>query len=337
MSNDSRIQIIAEVGVNHNGDMDMAHKLIDKSIEAGADIVKFQTFIADKIATEDAVKANYQLQNSDASENQRGMLKKLQLSKDQHYELISHCKKCNIEFLSTAFDIDSLRFLKKLGLNLFKVPSGELTNLPYLREIASYKKELIVSTGMANLSEIESAINAIESSGLPRQKIVVLHCTTSYPTNIYDVNLNAMKTISNAFKVEMGYSDHTKDIEIAIAASAIGAKVIEKNLTLNKNLSGPDHKASLEPNEFRKMVKYIRNVEIALGDGIKKPVQSELLNINNARKSIVAKKFIKEGDIFCENNITTKRPGNGLSPMIWDELIGKEASRNYDEDEFIEL
>ena len=337
MSNDSRIQIIAEVGVNHNGDMDMAHKLIDKSIEAGADIVKFQTFLADKIATEDAVKANYQLQNSDASENQRGMLRKLQLSKDQHYELISHCKKCKIEFLSTAFDIDSLRFLKKLGLNLFKVPSGELTNLPYLREIASYKKELIVSTGMANLSEIESAINAIESSGLPRQKIIVLHCTTSYPTNIYDVNLNAMKTISNAFKVEMGYSDHTKDIEIAIAASAIGAKVIEKHITLDKNLSGPDHKASLEPNEFRKMVKYIRNIEIALGDGIKKPVQSELLNINNARKSIVAKKFIKEGDIFCENNITTKRPGNGLSPMIWDELIGKEASRNYDEDEFIEL
>ena len=337
MSNDSRIQIIAEVGVNHNGDMDMAHKLIDKSIEAGADIVKFQTFLADKIATEDAVKANYQLQNSDASENQRGMLRKLQLSKDQHYELISHCKKCKIEFLSTAFDIDSLRFLKKLGLNLFKVPSGELTNLPYLREIASYKKELIVSTGMANLSEIESAINAIESSGLPRQKIIVLHCTTSYPTNIYDVNLNAMKTISNAFKVEMGYSDHTKDIEIAIAASAIGAKVIEKHITLDKNLSGPDHKASLEPNEFRKMVKYIRNIEIALGDGIKKPVQSELLNINNARKSIVAKKFIKEGDIFCENNITTKRPGNGLSPMIWDELIGKEARRNYDEDEFIEL
>ncbi|AOP33677.1 N-acetylneuraminate synthase [Leptospira tipperaryensis] len=329
--------IIAEAGVNHNGSMEMAHQLIDVAADAGVDIVKFQTFEADKLATKSAEKANYQNNTTDSSESQLEMLKKLELSKDGHFSLIEHCKNRNIEFLSTAFDLHSLAFLNELNLRRYKIPSGEITNLPYLQKIGSLGKPIILSTGMATLGEIESAIFVLEKAGLKRQELTVLHCNTEYPTPFSDVNLLAMETIRQSFKVSVGYSDHTSGIEVSIAAVALGAGVIEKHFTLNKSLPGPDHKASLEPNELKAMVDAIRNIERSLGDGIKRPTPSESKNIQIARKSIVANSRIKEGEEFTSKNLSAKRPGTGISPMRLNEIIGLKAKRDFAEDDLIEL
>ena len=329
--------IIAEAGVNHNGYIVLAKKLIDSAYEAGADAVKFQTFKAEKLISKNAPKAEYQKQTTDSNESQYDMIKKLELDVETHRELLSYCKRKNIIFLSTPFDLDSIDLLNKLGLNIFKIGSGEITNLPYLRKIGSLKKKVIISTGMSDLGEIEDALNILISSGTSKENITVLHCNTEYPTPIEDVNLKAMLTIKNAFDIKVGYSDHTLGIEIPIAAVAIGATVIEKHFTLDKTMEGPDHKASLEPHELKQMVRSIRNIEKAIGDGIKKPSLSEKKNINIARKSIVASKEIKKGEIFSENNLTVKRPGNGISPMRWDEFIGKVSTNDYNADDLIEL
>ena len=327
--------IIAEAGVNHNGQIELAYSLIKKAAECGADIVKFQTFKARDLATDLANKSSYQKENTDASGNQVTMLSKLQLTKTQHLELIDYSKTCGIEFLSTGFDIKSLEFLKSLDLKRYKVPSGEITNYPYLYKVGGFKKEIILSTGMANLGEIESAIDVIESAGTSRNNITVLHCSSAYPAPIYEANLKSMKTISKAFGVKVGYSDHTLGTEVAIAAVALGASIIEKHITLNRNLDGPDHQASTEPEEFQKMVQAIRNVDQALGNGIKKSTPSEQENILLARKSIVASKKIKKGETFNHINLSTKRPASGISPMRWNDFIGKQASRDYEEDELI--
>ncbi|MBM9547649.1 N-acetylneuraminate synthase, partial [Leptospira sp. 201903074] len=290
--------IIAEAGVNHNGDLKLAHQLIDIACEAGVDIVKFQTFRAEALVTESAKKAEYQAASTDPEESQYSMLKKLEISPSAHKELIDHCFDKNIEFLSTAFDLESLDFLTTLNLKRFKIPSGEITNLPYLEAIGKLGKPVILSTGMANLGEIEEAILVLESSGLPRDLLTVLHCTTEYPTPFSDVNLLALQSIKNAFGVSVGYSDHTSGIEISLAAVALGATVIEKHFTLDKNLPGPDHKASLDPTELKQLVAGIRNIELALGDGIKRPTASEIKNIPIARKSIIANSLIKKGDVF---------------------------------------
>ena len=330
--------IIAEVGVNHNGDINIAKKLIDVAVDAGADAVKFQTFKAELGVLKNAKKADYQIKNTkDATETQYEMVKKLELSEQMHYELISYCKTKNIMFLSTPFDHDSIELLNSLGLEIFKIPSGEITNLPYLRHIGRLNKKVILSTGMADIGEIEDALDILISSGTNKENITVLHANTMYPTPMEDVNLRAMQTIAFTFKVDVGYSDHTLGIEAPIAAVALGAKVIEKHFTLDRNLPGPDHKASLEPDELKAMVKAIRNIEKALGNGIKKPTKSETPNIKIARKSIVAKRAIKKGEIFTEKNITTKRPGDGISPMRWDEVIGRTANKDYKEDDLIEI
>ena len=328
--------IIAEAGVNHNGDIELAKKLIDAAKDAGADYVKFQTFKAIKLASKKAEKAKYQIENTgNNTESQFDMLKKLELSKEMHFELIKHCKKREIKFLSTAFDLDSIDFLNELKIDLFKAPSGELTNLPYLRKIGGLGKPIILSTGMANMQEIEDALNILLEAGTPKDNIAILHCNTEYPTPMHDVNLNAMLSIKNKFKVDVGYSDHTLGIEIPTAAVALGATIIEKHFTLDKTMEGPDHKASLEPNELKAMVDAIRNIETALGNGIKTPSESELKNKSIARKSIVANSDIKKGETFTNENITIKRPGNGVSPMLWDDYIGKKASKDYIEDELI--
>lgn len=329
------IFIIAEAGVNHNGDINTAKKLIDAAVEAGADAVKFQTFKADKIVSKSARKADYQKTTTDSQESQYDMIKKLELDEKMHFELMAHCKSRNIMFLSTPFDHDSIGLLCSMGLEIFKVPSGEITNLPYLRYIGSLKKEVILSTGMADLGEIEDALNILTAAGTEKDKITVLHATTEYPCPFDEVNLKAMQTIANAFGVRVGYSDHTKGIEIPVAAAAMGAAVIEKHFTLDKNMEGPDHKASLEPHELTAMVSAIRNIERALGDGIKRPSRSEMKNIDVARKSIVASNSIKKGDVLSEENITVKRPGTGISPMRWDELIGSAAKKDYEKDELI--
>ncbi|TGM31709.1 N-acetylneuraminate synthase [Leptospira biflexa] len=329
--------IIAEAGVNHNGDMKLAEELIDIAFEAGVDVVKFQTFTAENLVTESAKKATYQTLSTDPNETQYTMLKKLEISNEEHWKLIDHCKKKNIEFLSTAFDIESLEFLTKLNLNRYKIPSGEITNLPYLKMIGRLNKPVILSTGMSTLGEIEAAIAILEGSGLSRQDLTVLHCNTEYPTPVYDVNLNAMISIRDAFGVSVGYSDHTSGIEISLAAVAMGATVIEKHFTIDKTLPGPDHKASLNPIELISLVKGIRNIEQALGDGIKRPSKSEEKNKNIARKSIVAKCLIKFGDTFSSDNLTTKRPGNGISPMRMDEVFGRVAKRDFLKDEIIEI
>lgn len=329
--------IIAEAGVNHNGDLRLAHELIDIACEAGVDIVKFQTFTASALVTESAKKAEYQTASTDPEESQYSMLKKLELSPQAHKELIDHCKFKNIEFLSTAFDLESLEFLTTLNLNRFKIPSGEITNLPYLEAIGKLGKPVILSTGMAKLAEIEEAILVLENNGLEREFLTVLHCNTEYPTPFSDVNLLAMQSIKNAFKVSVGYSDHTSGIDISLAAVALGATVIEKHFTIDKNLPGPDHKASLDPAELKKLVIGIRNIEQSLGDGIKRPTFSESKNIAIARKSIIANCSIKEGDIFSKENLTTKRPGTGISPMRLNEIIGKKAKRDFQKDELIEL
>ena len=331
----STTYIIAEAGVNHNGSLKTAKQLIDVASEAGVDAVKFQTFKADKLVSKLAQKADYQKKTTDAAESQYEMIRKLELDRAAHLELMAYCKTKNIEFLSTPFDHDSIEMLHELGLATFKVPSGEITNLPYLRHIGCLNKSVILSTGMANLGEIEAAIQALVQAGTQRERISILHANTEYPTPMQDVNLRAMQTLGQAFNLAYGYSDHTNGIEVPIAAVALGASVIEKHFTLDKNLPGPDHKASLEPDELVAMVRAIRNIELALGSSLKQPSPSEAKNKAIARKSLIAKVAIQQGETFTEDNLTVKRPGNGISPMRWDEVIGAVAQRNYQEDELI--
>ena len=329
--------IIAEAGVNHNGRIETAGQLIEIAAEAGADLVKFQTFSADRLVTGSASKADYQLETTSTSESQHEMIRKLELSREMHEELIAHCKKCGVGFFSTGFDPQSVDLLAELGLDRFKIPSGEITNLPYLRHIGQYGKPVILSTGMARLGEIEAALEVLEASGTPRERGTVLHCNTEYPTPMADVNLKAMLAIRDAFGVQVGYSDHTLGIEVPIAAVAMGATVIEKHFTLDRNLPGPDHRASLEPDELKAMVQAIRNIELTLsGDGLKRPSRSESKNLEIARKSLVALVPIKAGDLFTEANLGVKRPGSGISPMRWDDFIGRPANRDYQADELIE-
>ena len=331
----NKVLIIAEAGVNHNGSIDLAKKLIDVAADSGADAVKFQTFKAENLATLYAKKANYQKNLTSQKESQFDMLKKLELNKEMHIELINYSKVKNIKFLSSPFDLESIELLKDLGLEIFKIPSGEITNLPYLRHIGKLNKKVILSTGMSNMDEIKNALDVLINSGTEKNNIIVLHANTEYPTPMEDVNLKAMLTIGKELDVNFGYSDHTLGIEIDIAAVAMGAICIEKHFTLNCNMEGPDHKASLEPDQLKEMVRTIRNIELALGSSIKKPSKSELANIQIARKSIVAKTKIKKGDILIENNITVKRPSGGISPMKWDEVIGTKATKNYKKDELI--
>lgn len=328
--------IIAEAGVNHNGSLDMALQLIDVAFAAGADAVKFQTFKAEKVIAVNAPKANYQKESTGSDESQLEMVKKLELDEKAHIVLYQRCHDKNIQFLSTPFDLESIELLHRLGLEIFKIPSGEITNLPYLRKLGTLKKRLILSTGMADLGEIEDALDILTESGTPLGKITVLHCNTEYPTPFEDVNLKAMLTIQNAFPgFAVGYSDHTIGIEVPIAAVAMGAMVVEKHFTLDRNLPGPDHKSSLEPDELKAMVRAIRNIEKSLGTGIKKPSPSELKNKLIARKSVVASRSIKKGEIFSESNITVKRPGTGITPMRWDEMIGRKAGKDYKTDDII--
>ena len=330
--------IIAEAGVNHNGDIDLAKKLVVEAAAAGADLVKFQTFLANKIVSSTAPKAENQKRTTDSGESQFKMIQKLELSRESHEVLIEECRRQGIGFFSTAFDPESFDMLLDLGcVDLIKIPSGEITNLPLLRYMTRLGKPVLLSTGMANLGEVEAAIQVIEASGTPRQLITILHCTTEYPTPMEDVNLRALVSMKQAFGVQVGYSDHTPGIEVAIAAAALGATVIEKHFTLDRNLPGPDHKASLEPHELKAMVNAIRNIEVALGDGIKQPSCSELINKPIARKSIVARREINAGELFSEDDLATKRPETGISPMFWDEIIGKIARRNFAVDELIEL
>jgi len=334
---DMKTLIIAEAGVNHNGDLSLARQMIDVAARAGADMVKFQTFSADRLVTRYAEKANYQQQNTDASESQYEMLHRLELDRESHEALIQHCKKCGISFFSTAFDMLSVDFLHELGLEQFKIPSGEITNLPYLRHIGRLDKPIILSTGMSDMDEIEAALETLERAGTARGKITVLHCNTAYPTPMVDVNLNAMLTIRDQLGVAVGYSDHTPGIEVSIAAVALGATVIEKHFTLDRGLPGPDQKASLEPDELDALVSAVRNIEKAMGDGVKRPSPSELQNRAAARRSLVAARPIREGELFSEENLGVKRPGSGLSPMRWDDVVGRRAPRNFAPDEQIEL
>lgn len=334
-----RVLIIAEAGVNHNGSLELAKQLVDVAAEAGADLVKFQTFRATEIASGTATKANYQTRNEGGSAEggQLAMLERLELSAADHDALIAHCAERGIGFFSTGFDMASLDYLRSLGFERFKVPSGEITNLPYLRKLASFGRDLILSTGMATLGEIEAALNVIEAAGLSRSRVTVLHCTTEYPAPIEEVNLRAMTSIATAFGVPVGYSDHTNGIEVALAAVALGARVIEKHFTLDRGLPGPDHAASLEPGELEAMVCGIRKVEAALGSTQKRRTPSEARNVLVARKSIVAARAIRKGEILNDENLTAKRPGSGLSPMLWDQVIGRTAYRDFAPDEEIEL
>lgn len=327
--------VIAEAGVNHNGDINIAKKLVDVAVDAGADAVKFQTFKTELLVTEKAAKADYQKKLTGETESQFEMIKKLEQSYDDQKLLQEYCKSQNILFLSTAFDLDSLDFLNDIDLPFLKIPSGEITNLPYLRKVASFKKPIILSTGMATMGEIENAIGVFSECRLNLNDLTVLHCSTEYPTPIENTNLNAMNAIKDAFKVKVGYSDHTEGIEIPIAAVALGAKVIEKHFTLDKNMEGPDHKASLDPNELKLMIRGIRKIEAALGDGIKRPSLNELSNKDAVRKSIVAKSKIKLGDVFNEENICIKRPGTGIDPMLWDKILGTVSGKNYEKDDLI--
>ncbi len=327
--------IIAEAGVNHNGSIELAFKLIDAAVESGADAVKFQTFKAENLVSKNTQKAEYQKQTTNPLESQLDMLKKLELDVDVHKKLIKYCNAKGILFLSSPFDHDSIDLLNELGLEVFKIPSGEITNLPYLRRIGSLAKQVILSTGMSTLKEVGDALAILIDSGTKKENITVLHANTMYPTPMEDVNLNAMKTIKKEFDVAVGYSDHTLGIEVDIAAVAMGASIVEKHFTIDKAKEGPDHKASLEPEELRAMVIAIRNVEKALGDGIKIPSGSEKPNIVVARKSILASQKIKKGDTLTEENIIVKRPGNGISPMKWDEVIGLVAAKDYQVDDKI--
>ncbi len=332
------VLIIAEAGVNHNGSLDIAKQLIDKAVEAGVDIIKFQTFKSEKLVSKAARQAEYQQRNiGKKDEGQLAMLKKLELSHADHEELMAYCHEKGIRFFSTAFDMDSIEYLHSLDLGLWKIPSGEITNYPYLRKIAQYHEPVILSTGMCELSDIEATVNVLVEFGVEKEQITILHCNTEYPTPYEDVNLRAMLEIRDRFGVNVGYSDHTKGIEVPIAAVALGATVIEKHFTLDKNMEGPDHKASLEPDELKNMVVAIRNIESALGAGHKTVSESEQKNIEIARKSIVAACPIKKGEMFTEDNLTVKRPGNGISPMRWNEVIGKVATKDFEEEEMIAL
>ena len=327
--------IIAEAGVNHNGDIHIAMKLIDAAVSAGADAVKFQTFKTENVVSQTAPKAQYQKETGESNESQFDMLKKLELDIDAHKTLLSYCQKKGIKFLSTPFDHKSIDLLESLGLDVYKIPSGEITNLPYLRHIGSLSKKVIMSTGMTTMSEIQEALSILLKSGTLKENITILHANTMYPTPMQDVNLRAMLTIQNYFDIPVGYSDHTLGIEVDIAAVAMGATVIEKHFTLDKTLDGPDHQASLNPDELKSMVMAIRNIEKAMGDGKKVVSSSEKENKDIARKSITAIQKINKGDIFTEDNITVKRPGNGISPMKWDEVIGSKAKKNYLFDDLI--
>jgi N,N'-diacetyllegionaminate synthase len=331
----NRTLIIAEAGVNHNGDIDLAKQLVDVAADSGADYVKFQTFSADRLVTELADKAEYQKQSSDSSESQHAMLKRLELSVEMHLELIEHCELRSIKFLSTGFDIQSVDLLVGLGLNLIKIPSGEITNLPFLRYLGSLGLPVILSSGMSTMKDIGDALSILEQTGLSRDQTTVLHCTTEYPTPMDEVNLRAMNSIRKTLGVAVGYSDHTLGIEVSVAAVALGASVIEKHFTIDRSLPGPDHKASLEPVELAAMVEAIRNVEVALGSDVKEPTKSEIKNIQVARKSILAGRKIEIGEILSASNLIVKRPGDGISPMQWDRLIGQIACREYLPDEKI--
>jgi N,N'-diacetyllegionaminate synthase len=327
--------IIAEAGVNHNGSIRLAKNLIDVAAESGADAVKFQTFKAENVVSKNAQKAEYQKQTTDASESQFDMIKNLELDVEAHKELIAYCQEKNIIFLSTPFDHESIDLLSDLGLKIFKIPSGEITNLPYLRHIGSLDKKVILSTGMSSLQEVGDALNILVNAGTYKDNITILHANTMYPTPMEDVNLNAMLTIQKEQGVDIGYSDHTLGIEVDIAAVAMGASCIEKHFTLDKMMEGPDHKASLEPKELKSMVNAIRNIEKALGSSKKKPSPSESVNINVVRKSIVARQKVKKGDLLTDENITAKRPGTGISPMKWDVIVGTIATKNYEIDDLI--
>lgn len=322
--------IIAEAGVNHNGSLKLAKQLVDVAVKAQADAVKFQTFKTENEISKIAQKAQYQKETTDSNESQYDMVKKLELPFEDFKILQNYCKQKGIMFLSTPFELESVKFLESLNLDYMKIPSSEITNLPFLREIASHGGKVILSTGMSTLKEVEEAINVLKGC-----EISLLHCTTEYPCPYQDVNLKVIQTMKERFKLPVGYSDHTQGIEIAIAAAATGAEIIEKHFTLDKDMPGPDHKASLSPEELTQMVKSIRNLEKAVGDGIKKPSPSEIKNMEIARKSIVAKCDIKKGEMFSEKNLTTKRPGSGISPMKWDEIIGQIAQKEYKEDDLI--
>lgn len=334
-----RVLIIAEAGVNHNGNIENAYKLVDAAFEAGVDYVKFQTFKTEFAISKNAKKAKYQIDNTgDKEESQYEMVKKLELSHEQHQLLIAYCKTKGVKFFSTAFDLVSLEYLSEIGFELVKIPSGEITNLPYLVKASTLFKKVIISTGMASMQEVKDALAVFTNAGITKDNITILHCNTEYPTPMKDVNLKAMLSIGAEMGTKVGYSDHTLGIEVPIAAVALGATIIEKHFTLDRNMDGPDHVASLEPNELINMVSGIRNIELAIsGSGIKEPSESEFKNIAIARKSIVAIRDIAQGEIFSENNITTKRPGNGLSPMRWNEVIGTVSKRVFFEDELIEI
>ena len=329
------VLIIAEAGVNHNGNLDLALKMVDEAKRAGADIVKFQTAIPEKVISKYADKAEYQKKTTGNEESQLEMCKRIHLKLSDYDIIKKYCEELGIEFLSTPFDLESIDYLEKLGIRLWKIPSGEITNLPYLIKIAKTGKPVIMSTGMSELNEVEEAVNVLKENGAG--EITLLHCTTEYPAPFESVNLRAMNTLREKFGTEVGYSDHTVGFEAAVAAAVLGASVIEKHFTLNHNMEGPDHKASLEPEEFEVMVNNIRLIEKALGDGVKQPAEVEKKNIAIARKSIVAARDIKKGEIFTEDNITVKRPGSGISPMKWFEVLGTEAVRDFGEDELIEL
>ena len=334
----NKVIIIAEAGVNHNGSYELAKQLVDKAKEAGADYVKFQTAVPELVISAFAPKADYQIATTGGRESQLDMCRKIHLSLNDYKPLKEYCDRKEIKFLSTPFDLVSIELLDPLDMDFFKIPSGEITNKPYLRAIASKKRSVIMSTGMSNIDEIKEAVNILVQNGLERSNIILLHCNTEYPTPMEDVNLKAMLHIRDELGVSVGYSDHTNGLEIPIAAVALGATIIEKHFTLDRTLPGPDHKASLEPDELKEMVRAIRNVEIALsGSGIKEPSPSEIKNKDIARKSIVAAKAIHKGEPFTNENITVKRPGNGISPMKWDEVMGKIANREFQEDELIEL
>ncbi len=331
----THVTIIAEAGVNYNGSLETAYRMVDKAIEAGADIIKFQTGIPEKVMSAFAPKAAYQKETTGDGESQLEMVRKLMLKFEDFYPLKDYCTHNKIKFLSTPFDLDSIDFLDNLGCDIWKIPSGEITNLPYLERICETRKPVILSTGMSTLKEVREAIQILNNGGIP--KISLLHCTTEYPAPYSDVNLLAMLSMKDAFGLDVGYSDHTLGIEIPIAAVAMGATIIEKHFTLDRNMDGPDHKASLEPDELAAMVEAIRNVELAMGNGIKEPASSEIKNIVIARKSIIASRNIKKGEILTEENLTTKRPGTGISPMKWYDVIGTKAVRDFMEDEMIEL
>ena len=329
--------IIAEIGVNHNADLDLAYRLIDEAVLAGADAVKFQTAIPELVATGYAQKAAYQQQTTGLADSQLDMIRKLLFPLETFRDIHRYCQDKGVPFFSTAFDLVSLEFLENLGQPWHKVPSGEITNLPYLRKIGGYDKPVILSTGMANLGEIEAALHALERAGKPRDMITVLHCNTEYPSPMSDVNLSAMRTLGRAFDVKVGYSDHTQGIEVSIAAVALGATMIEKHFTLDRTLPGPDHQASLEPADFKAMVLAIRNIEQAIGDGVKRTSASESRNKGIARRSLVAARVIRVGEVFNDSNLAAKRPGTGLSPMLWDEVVGRKAPRDFLPDELVEL